>query len=229
VPRTGVPHSPRFPAAPAPERGSGRPRRSRSARGRRALAALASVLALFAPSGLGSSAALAGGPSEVRSGSTEEREYPVKAAFLLHFIRYTTWPKASFADDSSPIVVTVVGKDPFGEVLESTFRDEEAHGRKIRVARSQAVPAELGGHVVFCAELSKVQREEVLAKCAKRPLLVVGETRDFALEGASINFYLQDKKTRFEINPDAVAAAGLELSPAVLKLARIVRTQKGGG
>jgi len=191
------------------------------------LPALVLCLAWVCLPGAWSSAFAGATTAEVR-GTTEEREYPVKAAFLLHFIRYTTWPKASFEDDSSPIVVTVVGKDPFGEVLENTFRDEEAHGRKIVVARTQSVPAQVSGHVVFCAEVSKAERDELLAKCDKRPVLVVGETRDFAAAGASINFYLQDNKTRFEINPDAVASASLELSPAVLKLAKIVRTQKGG-
>ena len=187
---------------------------------------LASV-GLLALAGLGTSTVLARAASPLHSGATEEREYPVKAAFLLHFIRYTTWPKESFQDDSSPIVVTVVGKDPFGDALENTFRGEEAHGRKIQIARLKEVPAEVAGHVLFCGELSKTEREALLARCDKRPVLLVGETQDFAQQGACINFYLQGKNARFEINPDAAAAAGLEISPAVLKFAKIVRTKRG--
>ena len=154
------------------------------------MVASVALLALTALTALGTSSVRAGAASPLHNGSTEEPEYPLKAAFLLHFIRYTTWPKASFRDDTSPIVVTVVGKDPFGDVLENTFRGEEAHGRKLQVARTKEVPAEVTGHVVFCAELSKAERELLLERCDKRAVLLIGETKDFAQRGACINFYL---------------------------------------
>lgn len=156
----------------------------------------------------------------------EHREYQIKAAFLLNFIRYTTWPAESFPDESAPVVLTVVGKDPFGTILEETFEGEEANGRSIAIVRVREVPASLAGHVVFCADHSKPVRSKLLEAAAKRAILVVGETPDFAAEGACINFYLEDKKTRFEVNTDAVKEAALAISPAVLKLAKIVKTRR---
>lgn len=169
-----------------------------------------------------------GAALEARSES-ETREYQIKAAFLLNFVRYTTWPKESFADAKAPIVLTVFGRDPFGEILEGTFRGEEANGRKIQVARSKQVPERIEGHLAFCGGLEREERQLLLERCRKQPVLLVGETPDFAREGACINFYLQDQKTRFEINLEALAEATLELSPAVLKLAKIVKTKRSGG
>lgn len=163
--------------------------------------------------------------SEARTES-EDREHQVKAAFLLNFIRYTTWPKASFEKDSDPIRLTVVGRDPFGSILESTFREEKANGRRIEVVRSKGLPEDLG-HVVFCGELSSEERQTLLARCARRPILLVGEIQDFALDGACINFFLSDNKVRFEANTEALAEASLELSASVLKLAKIVKTRRG--
>lgn len=177
----------------------------------------------LAGSALAGPALAAGARSE-----SETREYQIKAAFLLNFVRYTTWPKERFEDEKSPVVLTVVGRDPFGDVLESTFKGEQANGRRIEVQRSRAVPAELEGHVVFCGTLEKAERQLLLERCRKRPLLLIGETPDFASDGACINFYLQDQKARFEINTEAVAEAGLAISPAVLKLARIVKTRREG-
>jgi len=160
---------------------------------------------------------------------TEDREHTIKAAFLLNFIRYATWPKTSFEGPESPIRVLVVGRDPFGQVLEATFRGEKVRGRAIEVARSAEVPIEITAHVVFSGELAKGEREVLLARCKAKPILLVGEFEGLAQDGACINFYLQDQKTRFEINVDALSDDGLELSPDVLKLARIVRTRKEGG
>jgi len=169
-----------------------------------------------------------GGDRPADPGSDEDREYRIKAAFLLHFVRYTTWPKECFEDAASPIVLTVVGADPFGPVLKETFRGETIQGRRVEIAHAQEVPRELGGHIVFCSELSRAAREDLLTKASRRPLLVIGESPGFAEDGGSINFFIQDQKTRFEINTEALAEARLEMSPAVLKLAKIVRTKRGG-
>jgi hypothetical protein len=54
----------------------------------------------------------------------------------------------------------------------------------------------------------------------------VGEAPGFAEDGACINFYLSEKKIRFEVNTDSLAQGSLVVSSAVLKLARIVKTRR---
>lgn len=159
----------------------------------------------------------------------EHREYRIKAAFLLNFIRYTTWPAECFADEKAPIVLTVVGRDPFGSILEETFEGEEVNGRRVALVRAREVPERLAGHVVFCAEPTTAARARLLEAVQKRPILLVGETPEFAADGACINFYLANQKTRFEVNTDAVTEAELVISPAVLKLAKIVKTRREDG
>jgi hypothetical protein len=120
----------------------------------------------------------------------------------------------------------VVGRDPFGKLLDDTLRGEKAHGRTLEITRSPHVPEEIRGHVVFCGELPRSERAGLLEKCRGKPVLLVGEVEGLAVEGACINFYLQDKKVRFEINTDAVAEASLQISASVLKLAKIVKRRK---
>jgi hypothetical protein len=184
---------------------------------------LVGALLGFVPGGGPGHARAAEGDAAPGEAEAQSREYQIKAAFLLNFLRYTTWPAECFPDEKAPIVLTVVGRDPFGSILEETFAGEEVVGRRVSVARSRELPDSPGGHVLFCSELTPAQRAKLLAAVRGRPLLVVGETPGFATEGAGINFYIEDKKTRFEVNTDAVAEARLVLSPAVLKLARIVR------
>jgi hypothetical protein len=54
----------------------------------------------------------------------------------------------------------------------------------------------------------------------------VGEKEGFAAEGGCMNFYLDDKRVRFEINPDAVKRARLKASSRLLQLARIVKDKE---
>ena len=50
------------------------------------------------------------------------REYAIKAAYLYNFGRYVTWPDKMFPNDQSPVVIGVLGPDPFGLALGSYCR-----------------------------------------------------------------------------------------------------------
>src|SRR5688572_2161276 len=71
--------------------------------------------------------------------SGQSSEYHVKAAFLLNFAQFIEWPAEAFADAQSPIVVGVLGDDPFGTILEDVFHDASAQGRSLIVQRSRHV------------------------------------------------------------------------------------------
>ena len=44
-----------------------------------------------------------------KTSGDKAREYQVKAAFLYHFARYVTWPKAAQPADGKPFKVGVIG------------------------------------------------------------------------------------------------------------------------
>src|SRR6266545_6136221 len=52
----------------------------------------------------------------------------VEAAFLRNFARYVTWPAHAFAEESSSWNICILGRDPFGEVLEKTFKGRTEQG-----------------------------------------------------------------------------------------------------
>ncbi len=155
--------------------------------------------------------------------SEHAREYRIKAAFLYNFVRYTTWPKSSFADEKAPIVIEIVGTDPFGAIIDETFEDKLLHSRPIEIRRSKSLPPEIRAHVVFASEITPKILEQLLARSRGKSVLLMGESKGFALSGACGNFFIEDEKVRFEINIDAVGAAELQISSQLLKLARIVR------
>ncbi len=67
-------------------------------------------------------------------------EYQVKAAFLLNFTKFIDWPAASFANPDSPITICILGKDPFGPVLDEIVQGETVNSRKVAVQRISQPP-----------------------------------------------------------------------------------------
>src|ERR1044071_4339823 len=64
-------------------------------------------------------------------------EYQLKAAFLFNFLQFVEWPADAFASADSPIVLGVLGEDPFGELLDQLVQDAAVSGRRIVVRRYQ--------------------------------------------------------------------------------------------
>ncbi|MFN8060526.1 MAG: YfiR family protein [Vicinamibacterales bacterium] len=56
-------------------------------------------------------------------------EYDMKAAFLLNFAKYVTWPSAAFARPSALLEVCQIDTDPFGPVLARAITGRAAGGR----------------------------------------------------------------------------------------------------
>lgn len=145
-------------------------------------------------------------------------EYRVKAAYLLNFARYAEWPPAAFAGGDTALNVCVVGRDPFGPVLDETLRGRRLSGRPLRVVR-RARPTGVSCHLAFLGAETRPVLESWLAALATEPTLTVGEGDGFAGAGGMIGFVIVDETVRFEINTEAVLAGGLRLSSRLLSLA----------
>jgi hypothetical protein len=142
-------------------------------------------------------------------------EYDVKAVFLYNFVRLVDWPEGPPA---GPIRICVAGTHPIELKLEETLRGESFEGQPLTV-RTIAQP-EPGCEVLFVPRRSA--EGDYLRAVEGRPVLTVGESSDFIQQGGMINFFLDGKRVRFEINPAAVSRANLRISSRLLQLARLV-------
>jgi len=154
------------------------------------------------------------------------REYTLKAAFLHHFFKYTTWPDLKDEKNPPPLQLWVIGDDPFGDILDKTFKGKVLQDRTISIVRKKTVPETIGADMVFASGLSSKDRAKLIKLCSTSATLLVGETDGFATSGAHANFYLEDSRVHFEINTEAVKQSGLAISSELLKLARIVKTER---
>src|SRR6266702_4256829 len=79
------------------------------------------------------------GSAMALTGATATREYQVKAVFLFNFTQFVEWPAGAFARVNTPLVIGVLGDDPFGAYLDETVRGETANGRPLVVVRYRRV------------------------------------------------------------------------------------------
>lgn len=153
----------------------------------------------------------------------QSKEYEVKAVFLFNFSQFVKWPARSFADANAPLVIGVLGDDPFGGALQSATRGETANGRKIVIRNGRRVDDLRNCQFIFVSRSESARLGEILAALQGSGILTVGESDQFCDQGGVINFTLQGGKVGFEINVTSAQRAGLEVSPKLVRLGKIHR------
>jgi hypothetical protein len=157
-----------------------------------------------------------------------DKEYQVKAVFLLHFVRFVHWPRESFSDPEAPLVIGILGSDPFGAYLDDVVRGEKVGGRPIVVARYASTAAvEDECRLLFVGGAESARIEDELPDLHGRRILTVGETEEFMRQGGMAGLVLREGKVRLRVNREAMQAAHLEVSSKLLRLAELVPPGNG--
>ena len=149
-------------------------------------------------------------------------EYQVKALFLFNFTSFVDWPADAFPDETSPVVIGILGEDVFGPYLAEAVGNERVKGRPLVLRTYRRVEEIDTCHVLFISPSENDRLGAILAALKSRSILTVGESEGFASRGGMIRFVIEEHKIRLRINLAAAQSAKLTLSSKLLRLAEIV-------
>jgi hypothetical protein len=165
---------------------------------------------------------LAGWAAAPARAQTPSAEYQVKAVFLFNFAQFVDWPAAAFPHPDAPIVIAVLGKDPFGAYLDNLVRGEHIGERPLVIRRCSRVEELAGCHLVFISRVENRELEAILAKLKGEPVLTVSDADTFTRAGGMVRFAREGGKIRLRINVEAARASQLTISSKVLRPDTIV-------
>jgi len=152
-------------------------------------------------------------------------EYYRKAALFKVFSQYIQWPEESSTNNQlKPFIITVIGKNPFGSILEAAYHKEKRKIKgKIVEIRYISRPEEITHcHILFISKFFKMKLEEILAITRKKPILTIAETKGFAERGVLFNLFISKNEIRFEINTATLRESQLIVDSQLLSVARII-------
>jgi preprotein translocase subunit Sec61beta len=155
-------------------------------------------------------------PGDVRSQSVNE--FQIKAVFIYNFTQFIQWPENSFEPSQKEFVIGVLGENVFGKFLEEAVAGEKYGSRPI-VVKYFSTPADISN----CQILYVDSFPDVSKIVTSKPVLTIGEQKDFMEKGGLLKFYKEDNKVRIEINPTAASRVGLIVSSKLLRLATIYK------
>jgi len=149
-------------------------------------------------------------------------EYQLKAAFIYNFAKFVEWPSA-FGDPSAPIVVGILGNDPFGSDIEQAMNGKTVEGRRVVIKRFPNLQSLAPCHILFVSSSQRSNLPQIFAAVAGSGVLTVGETDRFAEAGGVIHLGMNEGRVRLVINQAAAERSRLKISAKLLSLARVIR------
>ncbi len=155
-------------------------------------------------------------------------EYEVKAAYILRFARYVHWPPTAFLEPSAPLVILVLGEDPFGPHLEAAISSAAGHERALQVRRADSAEAASPPHIAFFGGSSQDEHRRWLMQLRDQPVLTIAEVDSPVQQRTVLTFVTERRaeqvRVRFDVNLQAMTRAGLQIhSPMISSARRVIR------
>lgn len=167
-------------------------------------------------------------PHACAQDSEQSSEYLIKAGYIYNFAKLVEWPASAFAQPDSPIVIGIVGTDPFGPIIDKVLEGKKVNGHPFVIKRLKPTADVKECHILFVGTSWGPHVADTIRLTRGTPILTISEIPGFADRGGIINLTLEQNKVRFEVNVDAAKQADLSISSRLLVLAKVIQ-QPGDG
>jgi hypothetical protein len=149
------------------------------------------------------------------------REYDLKAVFLYNFTTFVEWPKEARPAPGKPFIIGVLGRDPFGAVLDGVVAGESLNGTPLEVRRYRTAETARECQILFISSSEAAHLPQILDTLRGRPVLTVADMPRFSESGGIIAFST-GTRVQLHINAEAARQAGLSISSKLMRVATLV-------
>jgi len=164
-------------------------------------------------------------PHSAESQGAPAKEYQLKAVFLYHFSQFVEWPEDAFAGADDPLVIGVLGKDPFGPYLDDAIKGEKVGNHPLVVRHFDHAEDVKACHILFIPA-DEGRQARAMSRFSEQHVLTVGDAEDFARRGGMVALVNDHNRIRLLVNLGVAEGAGLKLSSKLLRPAEIVGSRK---
>ena len=147
----------------------------------------------------------------------ENREYQLKAAYLLNFARFVYWPEVSESNDTNEFSICVYGSNPFSDSLD-LLANKKIQKKSIQLIYTQELSDKKTCDIVFVSRSEVATYQSVISELPKGTL-TVSDIKDFIESGGMIGFVTVNNKIKFEINVKNSMDAGIKYRSQLLEVA----------
>ncbi len=149
----------------------------------------------------------------------ENREYLIKAAFIVNFTKFIEWPADKAIARQTKLDVCVLGDN---NLIASAplFRQASTARLSISLVReSNVANAPSHCHILFIGTSDEHKLKDTLDALKSQPVLTVSDSVGFTEHGGMMGFVVDDGKVKLVVNKKAVETAGMYVDAQLLEVA----------
>jgi hypothetical protein len=165
------------------------------------------------------------GLTTVGSAERPSSESAIKASFVFNVASFVEWPASAFASPTSPLRVALVSPHPLPDFADA-LHGKSIRGRSVVVDAYEDVERVGESHVIFLTAEAAAQLRTMVRRVEGQPVLTIAEQDIQSPCPAVISVGIAQTKLAFAVNLDSADAAGLQMSPNLLKLAKNVQSRR---
>lgn len=157
--------------------------------------------------------------------TSEDTDYIVKVVSKLD--KYVTWPTDKhYEGNGNLLVISIIGTSPVNAGLKSLDGTESPGGRKFKVRTVDSNDLPANSHILFISGDDSAVVKKAVRLLSSRGTLIIGMKEGFGEMGCMLNFSKSasddPSKMGVEVNVSTLKEASFQVSPAFLKLARVI-------
>lgn len=153
----------------------------------------------------------------------------VQAAYLYNFGKFVEWPSNAAGAQSNYFNICVYGQDPFGSTLNVTVAGGVIGGKDVIAKRIADAHEAVNCQILFISSSEDARLKDILEALNGAAVLTVSDMPQFSQRGGMIQFVLEGKRVRFQVDLSATQTAGLTLSSELLRVAATVKRNPSPG
>lgn len=150
--------------------------------------------------------------SQINDGAKVEN---VMAVYIYNFTKFLEWPN----NESENFNIYILGNNPLTEPLELIAEKEKIFDKNIIISEISDLKNITSGSILFVDPKFQNKSNEITALSTQKNILTVSSFENAVEKGMCINFVLDDKKLKFEINRNALDNAVIKANSKLLSLA----------
>ncbi len=141
----------------------------------------------------------------------------LKALYIYNFTRYMEWPAAMKQGD---FVIGVLGNCPIHNELVRMARVKKVNGnRDIVVTKFQTLAQMRRCNAIYISNAYSSKLPEIIQRFKGKGVLIIGDGKDLAKNGACVNFVVKGTSQKFELSERNINVQGIKVAKKFLNLA----------
>lgn len=157
-------------------------------------------------------------PPTIRA-ADEQLEYKLKAAFLLNFAKFTSWPDSAL--DDGEFRLCILGESPFGAAF-AGIEQKTVASLPIKLILAKDLSQAKNCNMIYISKSEKANVLKIISETSLSPTLLVSDIDGFAENGGDVELTTVNRRLGFNINQTQAQKAGLKFNASLLDLANEV-------